>query len=96
MCFLRMAAGRLAPWPRPEPLPGHLSSPVRRCLCVCERGEGEERRAEAEGLEPGDTADSVEAAGPGEGGSGTKSVTQQNGVRYHQRSGWRRAGTADN
>lgn len=53
MCFLHMAAGRLAPRPRPEPLPGRLSSPMRRCLCVCVRGEGEERRAEAEGLKPG-------------------------------------------
>lgn len=32
-------------------------------------------------------ADSVEAAGHREGGSGTKSVTQQNGVRYHQHLG---------
>lgn len=63
-------------------------------MCV-RGGRGKGRGAEAEGLEPEDMADSVETAGPRKGGSGTESVTQQNGVRDHQDYGWRRAGTAD-
>ena len=61
------------------------------CVCVCVRGG----RGEAEGPEPGDTVDGVEAAGNRKGGLGVRSVTQQNGVRYHESSGWREAGTAD-
>lgn len=86
MCLLYVAAGRLAPHPGQS-----LSrEPFSSCVCV---GVCRERRGR--GLRPGDMVDSDEAAGHRKGGSGTKSVTQQNGVTYHESSGWREAGTAD-
>lgn len=71
--------------------PGSSSLPRWDGACVCVRGG----RGEAEGLEPGDVVEGVEEAGNRKGGSGPKSVTQQNGVGYHESSGWGEVGTAD-
>lgn len=62
---------------------------------MCVRGG----KGEAEGLEPGDVVEGVEEeeeAANRKGGSGPKSMTQQNGVGYHESSEWGEAGTADN
>ena len=60
--------------------PGSSSLPRWDGACVCVRGG----KGEAEGLEPGDVVEGVEEeeAGNRKGGSGPKSMTQQNGVGY--------------